>query len=292
MSLVDVVIVSYNSRARLRACVEPLVGVDGVEVFVADNASPDGSLEAIRDLPVTAIQLDTNGGFAHGCNAGAHVGSSPYVLFLNPDARIDAESLRSLVSALEQDPSAGAAAPRIVHSDGSLDWSQRRFPRSVSTFAQALFLHRVFPRASWTDELVREAGEYERPATPDWVSGAAVLVRRSAFSAVGGFDDGFFMYCEDMDLCRRLWDAGWRIRFVPSATVWHEGGASAPRAALLPTLASSRVRYARKHRGRAAAALERGGIALGSLTHILAGRGGAPARAGHARSLRVALIGR
>src|SRR5262245_3769476 len=172
---VDVVIVSYNSREQLRACVEPLLEVEGVHVIVVDNASPDRSLEVVEGLPLTAIQLPSNGGFAHGVNAGWRAGSGRYVLLLNPDAPIDAEALGRLVAALEDDPRLGAVAPRIMDSDGSLDYSQRRFPRLRSTYAQALFLHRLFPTADWSDELVRDERAYATRGNPDWVSGACIL---------------------------------------------------------------------------------------------------------------------
>ena len=282
--LVDVVVVSYNSSAELPGCVEPLLAAPEAHVIVVDNASPDGSLAAVRELPVTAIQLSRNGGFATGVNAGWRAGSAPYVLILNPDARIDAESLRALVHTLKE-PQVGAVAPRIHHEDGSLDFSQRLFPRLRSTYAQALFLHRVFPHATWTDELVRAEEAYARRGTPQWVSGACVLVRRTALVELEGLDEEFFMYSEDIDLCLRLRSAGYDIVFEPSAVVVHVGGASAPRAGLLPALAASRVRYARKHHGRRVAFLERVGVALGAATHALVGRGGRAARAGHARAL-------
>jgi GT2 family glycosyltransferase len=287
--VVDVVIVSYNSRDRLRACVEPLLAVQSTNVIVVDNASPDASLEAVRDLPLTAIQLAQNGGFAHGVNAGWRAGSSPYVLLLNPDARIDGASIEALVLALEQDPGLGAAAPRIVDEDGSLDYSQRRFPRLRSTYARAFFLHRLFPSAPWTDELVRDEDAYARRGSPDWVSGACVLLRRKALEELEGLDEGFFMYGEDIDLCRRLRAAGYELLYEPAALVHHEGGASAPRAHLLPVLAASRIRYAAKHRSRAGALLERIGVALEAVTHVAVARGGIAARAGHARALRLAV---
>jgi GT2 family glycosyltransferase len=287
--VVDVVVVSYNSRDRLRACVDPLLGLSDVNVFVVDNASPDGSLEAVNDLALTAIQLSENGGFAHGVNAGWRGGSAPYVLLLNPDARINGDSLDALVSALEEVPRRGAVAPRIVDDDGSLDWSQRRYPRLRSTYARALFLHRLFPRADWTDELIRDEEAYTRRGSPDWVSGACVLLRREALEQVGGLDEGFFMYAEDIDLCKRLRSAGYELLYEPAAVVEHEGGASVPRTSLLPVLAASRMRYAVKHRGRVGALLERLGIALEALTHVAVSRGGVAARAGHARALRLTL---
>jgi N-acetylglucosaminyl-diphospho-decaprenol L-rhamnosyltransferase len=289
MSRVDVVIVSYNSSDRLRDCVEPLLELDDVNVIVVDNASPDGSLAAVEGLPLTAIQLSANGGFAHGVNAGWRAGSAPFVLLLNPDAAIEGASLDRLAGILADSPSAGAVAPRILHTDGSLEYSQRRFPRLRSTYAQAVFLHRLFPTASWTDEVIRDDAVYARQGRPDWVSGACVLVRRTALEQLGGLDEGFFMYSEDIDLCRRLRDGGYELLFEPGAVVKHEGGSSAPRSSLLPVLAASRLRYAAKHRSRPAAFLERVGVGLGALTHVLIGRGGAAARAGHAGALKLTL---
>jgi N-acetylglucosaminyl-diphospho-decaprenol L-rhamnosyltransferase len=286
---VDVVVVSYNSRDQLRQCVEPLAAVEGVRPIVVDNASPDGSLEVIEDLPVRRIQLSDNRGFAAGTNAGWRAGSSDYVLLLNPDATIDASSLARLAGVLESEPGVGLAAPRIHRHDGALEHSQRRFPTLRSTYARALFLHRLFPRASWAGELVLEAEAYARAGSPDWVSGACLLIRRSLLEQLDGLDEGFFMYCEDKDLCRRMRDLGYTVRFEPGALAVHAGGASAPRPSLLPVLAQSRLRYARKHSGPLAALLTRIGIALIAATHAVAGRGGMANRAGHAASLRAAL---
>jgi GT2 family glycosyltransferase len=286
---IDVVVVSYNSRDELRQCVEPLAAVEGVHPIVVDNASPDRSLEVVDDLPVRRIQLADNRGFAAGTNAGWRAGSSPYVLLLNPDATIDAGSLARLAAVLDGDPAAAVAAPRIERRDGGLEHSQRRFPTLRSTYARALFLHRLFPHASWAGELVLEAAAYSRPGSPDWVSGACLMIRRSLLEQLDGLDEGFFMYCEDKDLCRRVRDLGYSVRFEPGALALHAGGASAPRPSLLPVLARSRVRYARKHSGPLAALLTRIGIALIAATHAVAGRGGRANRAGHAASLRAAL---
>jgi GT2 family glycosyltransferase len=286
---VDVVVVSYRSRSELRACVEGLAGRDGFRVVVVDNASDDGSLEAVADLPVTSIPMPENLGFAAACNVGWRAGAGRYVLFLNPDARIDEDEIAALANVLEADPRAAIVVPKLLDSDGSLDLSQRRFPTLRSTYSHALFLHRVFSRARWASELVRDPAAYAVPGSPEWASGACLLVRRSVLEELGGWDDGFFMYCEDKDLCRRARDAGYEVRFEPRAVAHHVGGASAPRPSLAHVLASSRVRYARKHRGRAVAELERVGIALTALTHMAVSRGGRAARAGHAAALRAAV---
>jgi N-acetylglucosaminyl-diphospho-decaprenol L-rhamnosyltransferase len=277
-SAVDVVVVSYNSREHLRASVEPLVNVPDVRLVVVDNASPQESVSVLDGLPVDVVQLDTNGGFARGCNEGWRRGDAPLVLFLNPDARIDPESLRRLVSVLETDPATGIVGPRIRYPDGSPHHSLRRFPRLRSTYAQALFLHRLMPLADWTDEVVRDQRRYDEPSTVDWLSGACVLVRRNVLEQLDGLDEGFFLYCEDTDLCKRTHDAGFDV-----------GGVSAPRPSLLPVLAMSKLRYARKHRSTPVVALERIGLLAGALIRALLLRRGAGA--GHARALRLLALG-
>jgi N-acetylglucosaminyl-diphospho-decaprenol L-rhamnosyltransferase len=289
MSAVDVVVVSYNSREHLRTCVEPLAAIDGVKPIVVDNASADGSAQTIADLPVVSLPRADNGGFAKGCNEGWRAGSAPLVLFLNPDATIDARSLERLVQVLDDDERVGAVAPKIVYPDGSITFSQRRFPRLRSTYARAVFLHRVAPRATWTDEIVRDERKYDRPRSAEWVSGACVMVRRSALEELGGWDEDFFLYSEDIDLCRRMWRSGRKVRFEPGAVAIHEGGASAPSATTLPYLASSRIKYARKHHSGPYVALSRLGLGLEAALRVLASRGGLGARLAHLRSL--ALLG-
>ncbi|HYY32209.1 MAG TPA: glycosyltransferase family 2 protein [Gaiellaceae bacterium] len=288
MGQVDVVVVSFNSRRHLRACVDPLSQATGINVVVVDNASSDGSLDSIGDLDVVRIPFPENRGFAHGCNAGWRSGRAPFVLFLNPDAVIDQASVRTLVGLLDRDAKAGAVGPRIVNRDGLLEFSQRRFPRVCSTYARALFLHRLFPRVPWVDEVIRDENAYDRAGSPDWISGACILVRRSLLERLEGLDEDFFLYGEDKDLCRRLRDTGYEVRYEPRAVCVHEGGGSAPRAALLPVLAASRLRYAEKHLTRPLIVLERLGVGLEALTHTLIARTGS-VRAGHARSLPVVL---
>jgi N-acetylglucosaminyl-diphospho-decaprenol L-rhamnosyltransferase len=287
---IDAVVVSYRSAATLRGCVEPLAAMADVRVTVVDNASPDDSLATIADLAaVDAVRAPRNGGFSYGCNIGAARGTAPYLLFLNPDARIDAAALDALVAALDADLEAGLVAPRILDEDLNLAWSLRRFPRHRSTFARALFLYRLWPLAAWSDELVRDPHAYSRAGTAEWVSGACMLVRRDAFEAVGGFDEGFFLYCEDTDLCRRLWDAGHRVRFEPAAEVRHVGGASSGVGETQPIAARSQVIYARKHLGRGGARLEAAGVALGEAMRVATALTRPARRRGHAAALRALL---
>src|SRR2546421_8491449 len=134
MQPVDVVVVAYNSRGQLRAAVEPLASVPEVSVVVVDNDSPDHSAEVVADLPVTVLQNETNVGFAKACNMGWRSGTAPYVLFLNPDAQIDAQSIERMTEALA-DASVGLVAPRTVDTSGALVHSQRRFVGVASVWA-------------------------------------------------------------------------------------------------------------------------------------------------------------
>jgi N-acetylglucosaminyl-diphospho-decaprenol L-rhamnosyltransferase len=291
LSSVDAVVVAYNSARHLRGCVETLLDRAGTSVIVVDNASSDGTLESIAELPVTTLRQERNGGFAYGCNAGWRVGTSPFVLFVNPDARIDAESVSALVRVLESEPDVGLAGPRIEDDDGALTYSQRRFPTLRSTFGQALYLHRFLPDAPWTDEVIRTRRLYEEPRDAEWLSGACLLARRRLLQHVGGWDESFFLYSEDTELCRAAWAAGFRVRYEPAAVARHVGGASAGRAQLLAVLAQSRVAYARKNYPPLVALGHRAGIALEALTHTVVARGGLDQRRGHARAL-LATVGR
>jgi N-acetylglucosaminyl-diphospho-decaprenol L-rhamnosyltransferase len=290
MSTVDAVVVSYNNRATLRACVEPLMALPGVAVTVVDNDSPDGSLEAVSDLPVQAIQSGRNAGFGAGCNIGAAAGSAPLILLVNPDAELTADALSRMIAVMEAEPDVVLVGPRMLDESGELVHSMRRYQRTRSMWAQALYLHRLFPQARWANEIETRPAAYDAPARPEWVSGACMLIRRSAYEAVGGFDDGFFLYCEDQDLCRRLRAYGGAICYEPSAVVSHRGGHSAPRTSLYAVLAQSRIRVARKHNGRVQAALQHAAVTTEALTHALASAAGRPAHArGHRAALRASL---
>jgi GT2 family glycosyltransferase len=286
---VDVVIVSYNSSDHLRSCVEPLLSTGELNVIVVDNASTDQSLGTIADLPVTVAAEAVNRGFAHGCNRGWRLGRAPYVLFLNPDAQISPAAIRTLVDVLNGDMSIGIVGPRIVNEDGSLALSQHRFPRVRSTFSEALYLHHLWPGRAWSSETVWDLDRYAQSCDVEWLSGACLLVRRDLVERLGGFDEAFFMYSEDTELCRAAWSCGFRVRYEPASVAVHAGGRSAPRSTLLPVLARSRLLYAAKNYPRVLVIAHRIGIALEAVTHAILCKGGLPARRGYVGSLRAAV---
>jgi N-acetylglucosaminyl-diphospho-decaprenol L-rhamnosyltransferase len=287
---VDAVVVGYNSARHLRGCVEALLARKGTAVLVVDNASSDGTLASIGDLPVTSLPQGWNAGFARGCNVGWRAGTAPHVLFVNPDARIDADSVSALVGVLEAEQDVGLVGPRIEDEQGALAFSQRHFPRLRSTFSQAFYLHRLVPEAEWADEVIRARQLYEKPRDTEWLSGACLLARRELLERVGGWDESFFHYSEDTELCRAAWACGFRVRYEPTAVARHTGGASADRTDLLPVLARSRIAYVHKNYPRPVALAHRLGIAFEALTHMVVSRGGLAQRRGHARAL-LATIG-
>jgi GT2 family glycosyltransferase len=289
---VHAVIVSYRSAETLRGCVEPLAAMAGVAVTVVDNDSPDDSVATIADLPVDIVRSPRNGGFSYGCNLGAARARSPFLLFVNPDARIEPASLNAMLETLRGDSRIGLVGPRIYEDDDELAYSARRFQRNRSTFAQALFLHRLWPLAEWSDELIRDEAAYERDHDVPWLSGACMLIRRDLYEALGGLDEQFFLYCEDMDLCRRVWNSGYRVRFVSGAVVRHVGGASSGAGETQPILARSRVLYSRKHDRPVAARLQALGVALGEATHAATAVKRPRSRRGHIAALRAALTTR
>ena len=255
----DVVVVAYRSAAHLRACVAPLCGDDRISVFVVDNLCPESSPATVADLPLTVVETGRNAGFGAGCNAGARCGSAPAILFLNPDAQLAPEAALALAESLRLDPTLAAVGPRIVGEDGAVHRSARREPRLRSAFAEAMLVHRLVPRAQWATELIRDP---VHGAEVEWLSGAALCVDRSAFEAIGGFDERFFLYSEDTDICVRLRDAGYRVRFDPAVTAVHAGGQSAPAARQERSKIAARLLYASIHESARRSAWFRAAYAL------------------------------
>ncbi len=204
----DVVIVTYNSASRLPKVLDSLPG--DVQVTVVDNGSTDGSADVAEARGATVVRGSVNAGFASGCNRGAAFGHAKTILFLNPDAVIESDALERLVEVFYADPQIGVASPRLVYTSGHKQRVQWPYPSAVGAWREALGLH-----------------PYVEESDDGFVVGACFAVRREAFEAAGGFDERFWLYGEEADLCRRIEDLGWTIRRIPSAAAIHEGGASA-----------------------------------------------------------------
>jgi N-acetylglucosaminyl-diphospho-decaprenol L-rhamnosyltransferase len=231
---VAVVVVNYDSGDHLRTCMSYLpaaVSPLRAEFVVVDNASKDGSIDGIEDLApgMRVIRNAENRGYGRACNQGFRATSAPYVCLLNPDVIAEAGSISALVAGLAARPQAGVLGPRLMNPDGTYYPSCRVVPNLRVALGHAVFgLVSDNNRYSRAYKLLDFDHLEEREV--DWVSGAAMLVRRHAFEEVGGFDEGFFMYVEDVDLCSRMNDAGWRAVYYPFAEMIHHVAGSSRRA--------------------------------------------------------------
>src|SRR6266536_1150628 len=225
---VAVVLVTYESAGDLPACIASLpqaAAPHEPEVLVVDNASRDDSAGVARSLGAKVIENQRNLGYARAVNRGAEETAAPWLLVANPDTRLEPGSLARLLATAAADPRIACIGPRLLNLDGSDYPTGRRFPSLLTGGLHAL-LGPVWPGNPATRRYHLTDLDRTRPARVDWVSGACMLLRRSAFDAVGGFDTSYFMYFEDMDLCLRLARAGWRIVLEPRATVEHVVGGS------------------------------------------------------------------
>ncbi len=227
MTDVSAVVVNYNTRDHLLHCVRSL-RADGVgRVVVVDNASADGSGDALKQSDAEAVLLPmaSNLGYGTAANRGVAATDAAYVLILNPDTVVEPGTTKVLAEALDRDPGLAVVGPRMENVDGSLYPSARCFPNLVDAAGHA-FLGFLAPSNPYTRRYRMLDWDHAAGGEVDWVSGACLLVRRSAFVAAGGFDEDYFMYAEDVDLCWRLRRAGWGIGYEPGGRVVHSLGAS------------------------------------------------------------------
>ncbi len=224
---VGAVVVNYNTRDHLLQCVRSL-RADGVgQVVVVDNASADGSGQALEqgDPDAVLLTMTSNLGYGTAANRGVAATDTDYVMVLNPDTVVEPGTTKMLAQALDRDPGLAVVGPRMENVDGSLYPSARCFPNLVDAAGHA-FLGFVAPANPYTRRYRMLDWDHGGTGDVDWVSGACMLARRSAFVSAGGFDEAYFMYAEDVDLCWRLRQAGWRIGYEPGGRVVHSLGAS------------------------------------------------------------------
>jgi len=252
----DVIIVNWNAGDQLRACLASVAAARQEEcrlssVTVVDNASTDGSVESLTSLGtrVRVLRNPVNRGFAAACNEAARQASGDYLLFLNPDTRLEAGSLDAAVAALESPLHRRAAIAGIQLYDecGRVMKSCARFPSAGSMIVKAVGLDRTgwirsYPMTEWAHDETRVV---------DHVIGAFYLVRRSVFHGLGGFDERFFVYLEDLDFSLRASEAGWYSLYLVNERAFHKGGGTSEgiRARRLAYSLRSRLMYAQKHFG-------------------------------------------
>jgi GT2 family glycosyltransferase len=248
------VVVTYNALPWLERCLESL---RGHETIVVDHGSEDGTLELVgRRFPEAVVLRRENRGYGAGLNAGLAAASGRYVLLLNSDAWAEPGALERLVAFADEHLRAGLVGPRARNPDGSPQVTVRAFPTLWRLATEYYFIRKLAPRSRALNAFYAGGRDLDRPQPVDWVMGFAMLVRREAVDAVGGFDESFFMFSEETDLCRRLWDAGWEVWYAPEAEFTHVAGASHG-GRLFDENVRGHLRFLAKHRGDAYAARAR-----------------------------------
>jgi len=263
-----IVIVNWNVCDLLRDCLRSVyasqpntpetgdrLAIDGVtvDVKVVDNASSDDSVSMLRATfpQVDLLVSDTNLGFTAGNNLALLQCDHDYVLLLNPDTVVSPDALTTMLRTMRDHPEVGALGPRLLYGDGTPQSSRRRLPNLAMAMMESTLLEEWFPNNRWRrayhlcdvpDSVYQEV---------DWVNGACMLVRGTVLSEVGLLDEGFFMYSEELDWCRRMANNGWRVAYTPEAIVTHLEGRSSSQVVAQRQLyfETSKLRYWLKHHG-------------------------------------------
>ena len=275
--IIAVVVVTYNSErflADLLASLGP--GLAGVQwhLTVADNASADGTVEALRRLApdATIVEMGANRGYAAGINA-AVAAATPYtaVLVLNPDVRLRPGCGRELLRALRT-PGTGIAVPRLENGDGALTWSMRREPSILRTLGDTLLGADRAGRFPALGEAVTGNRPYRTEAVTDWAEGSTLLISGECWQRCAPWDESFFLYSEETDFALRARDAGFTTRFTPAARAVHLGGDSRVSPQLWTLLALNRVRLYRRRHGPVRTFGYWGALLLRELSRAVVGR--------------------
>lgn len=267
---VSVVVVAYNNASEIEGCLRSVLGEpEALQVLVVDNASTDGTPEVLERLAREAGRLrilrnPENLGFGRACNQALRLCTEPLALLLNPDAVLLPGALAALGQGFAEHPEAGIVGLKVFDWDGvTVQLSCRAFPGfSTALFHRYSVLTRLWPGNPWSRRYLATGFGHERDASFDWVSGCAMGLRRAALERIGLFDESFFMFCEDVDLCRRARNEGFDVVYLPAARVRHRIGGSSRSAPRLVIVARHRSMwlYYKKHL--------RGGPLLDALTYL------------------------
>ncbi len=252
----SIIIVNWNVRDLLDRCLASIcaadIDADDLEIIVVDSASDDGSIDMVGNK-YPAVQLVSeadNIGFTRGNNIGLKQAKGEYLLLLNPDTEVSRDGIKTLIDFMQATPKLGIAGPKTLNSDGSHQSTRRRFPTLMTGIFESSWLsawapanvERNYRMLDTCDDDIIEA---------DWVQGSALMLRRALYRDIGGLDEGFTMYSEELDFCRRAKTAGWLVYYHGGATVTHHGGKSSEQIAALKQIHfhTSKLRYFRKHHG-------------------------------------------
>ncbi len=287
MTDLSIIIVSWNVSALLKACLHSIGVHDGIEIIVVDSGSSDDTVEMMRSTfpNVKLLAQGDNLGFTRCNNIGLAASSGRYVLLLNPDTEVIGDAQEQMIAYLDAHPEVGIVGPHTLNSDGSHQSTRRRFPTLAVGLFESTWLQAFAPTALLDRYYVREQAD-DTTCEVDWVQGSALMVRREVYEQIGGLDEGYVMYSEEMDWCKRAKLAGWRVAYLGSARIIHHGGKSSEQANARKHIwfQESKLRYFRKYHGSQAAQSLRFCLLLQYVWQL--GIEGAKGLVGHKRELR------
>ncbi|MGE3062357.1 MAG: glycosyltransferase family 2 protein [bacterium] len=233
--MVTIIIVTYNSENFIKKCIEGVYSkTEDVEyeIIVVDNNSTDRTAEIVyRNFKnVRLIRNRKNMGFGAANNIAIERSSGEYIMLLNPDTVLENNAIKVLVDQLKADSNVGCAGAKLLYFDGSLQLSCRQFPNYINVFfGRRSIIRHLFPKNPVSREFMLENMDYNYVQEVDWIMGAAMMMRRSTIEEVGSFDERYFLFVEDTDLCYRMVSSGKKVVYVPSAVIRHFHGASVRR---------------------------------------------------------------
>jgi hypothetical protein len=246
----SVVVVTWNSAADIEACIDSINFGSEFEVIVVDNASTDATRDKLsRYHHLRLVANNSNCGYAHANNQGIKLATGEYVLLLNPDTRIELGALDTLARYLDEHPEASAVAPRLISPDGTTQYSIRSLPTASMLLWELIGLSRLFPNSRRFGRWKMKYFDYDRTGEVEQPMASCLMVRKTVLDQLGGMDEQFPMLYNDVDLSKRMSDAGWKTVYVADARVVHRHGASTKqaRAKMIPESHRSAFRYLRKH---------------------------------------------
>jgi N-acetylglucosaminyl-diphospho-decaprenol L-rhamnosyltransferase len=224
----SILIINYRNSATLRDCLDSIFATTHdlkFEVIVVDNNSMDEGLKTVQEKfpQVCFIKNNTNKGFAKANNQAAAISKGETLLILNPDTRLTKNSAQLMLTQLKADSKTGALGPKVLNNDSSLQYSCRTFPTVwTGLFNRYSLLSRLFPNNRHTSRYLMKDFDHEEIRAVDWVSGCCMMVPKSVFNEIGGFDESHFLFNEDVDLCLTLKHHGYKTLYFPNAKVFHE----------------------------------------------------------------------
>ena len=260
---VSIIIVNWNVRDLLDKCLASLCKAAAdhtqaerenplIEIIVVDSASEDDSVGMVHEKypQVTVLPQKENLGFTRGNNIGLAQAQAPYLLLLNPDTELGDDALFQMLDYMNQHPDVGILGPHTLNTDGSHQSTRRRFPNLATGLFESTWLSAYAPASVETHYKMLDT-EDDAILETDWVQGSAMMARRELYAAIGGLDEGFVMYSEELDWCKRAKAAGWKVVYHGQALITHHGGKSSQQVTAFKQIQfhTSKLRYFRKHHG-------------------------------------------